>query len=93
MFDTNDFMELINLINEQPSNKHIKCSKIRKILAMKACRSSIMIGSSLSRHKMTQVVRNLSRLDKPWNCPHGRPTMRHLSELENWKSKYNDYSL
>ncbi|CCG25664.1 Pms1 DNA mismatch repair factor [Candida orthopsilosis Co 90-125] len=93
MFDTNDFMELINLVNEQPSNKHIKCSKIRNILAMKACRSSIMIGSPLSRGKMTQVVQNLSRLDKPWNCPHGRPTMRHLSELDNWNSKYFDYSL
>ena len=93
MFDTNDFMELINLINEQPSNKHIKCSKIRKILAMKACRSSIMIGSSLSRGRMTRVVQNLSRLDKPWNCPHGRPTMRHLSDLDNWKSKYFDYRL
>lgn len=93
MFDTNDFMELINLVNEQPSNKHIKCSKIRNILAMKACRSSIMIGSPLSRGKMTQVVQNLSRLDRPWNCPHGRPTMRHLSELDNWNSKYFDYSL
>ncbi|KAI5952884.1 PMS1 [Candida jiufengensis] len=81
MFDTNDFYELITLINEQPSNKNIKCSKIRKILAMKACRGSIMIGTSLSRNKMIDIVKNLSKLDKPWNCPHGRPTMRHLMSI------------
>jgi DNA mismatch repair protein PMS2 len=29
-------------------------------------------------------------LDKPWNCPHGRPTMRHLAELDyidRWTEK------
>ncbi|KAI5966940.1 PMS1 [Candida pseudojiufengensis] len=93
MFDINDFYELITLINEQPSNKNIKCSKIRKILAMKACRSSIMIGSSLRRDKMKEIIGNLSKLDKPWNCPHGRPTMRHLIESNNWSSKYTDYCI
>ncbi|KAL6450381.1 pms1 DNA mismatch repair protein pms1 [Candida maltosa Xu316] len=81
MFGLDDFHELINLINEQPNNKNLKISKIRKILAMRACRSSIMIGSALSMSKMNEVVKNLSTLDKPWNCPHGRPTMRHLTEL------------
>ena len=23
----------------------------------------------------------LARLEQPWNCPHGRPTMRHLGSL------------
>ena len=93
MFSVDDFYELINLINEQPSNRNIKCSKIRKIVAMKACRSSIMIGSFLSKQRMQKVVANLSKLDKPWNCPHGRPTMRHLIESNNWQSRYPDYSL
>jgi DNA mismatch repair protein PMS2 len=29
----------------------------------------------------TQVVRHMSTMDQPWNCPHGRPTMRHLLDL------------
>jgi len=31
---------------------------------------------------MEKVVRHMGELDKPWNCPHGRPTMRHLFSLE-----------
>lgn len=93
MFTVDDFHELINLINEQPNNKNLKISKIRKILAMKACRSSIMIGSSLKKSKMNEIVKNLSTLDKPWNCPHGRPTMRHLIESKNLTYNYQDYEL
>lgn len=56
-------------------------SKVRKMFAMRACRSSIMIGKALSRRQMEQVVRHMGEMEKPWNCPHGRPTMRHLCGL------------
>lgn len=26
----------------------------------------------------------MGEIDKPWNCPHGRPTMRHLCGLGRW---------
>eukprot|EP00803_Ostreobium_quekettii_P002809 evm.model.scf_3988EXC.1 EVM.evm.TU.scf_3988EXC.1 scf_3988EXC:5716-8547(+) len=56
-------------------------SRVRAMFAMQACRSSIMIGKSLSQQQMEQVVKNLGKLEAPWNCPHGRPTMRHLCSL------------
>lgn len=34
---------------------------------------------------MAKVVQNMGELDKPWNCPHGRPTMRHLFGLARWR--------
>ena len=55
--------------------------RVRAMLAMRACRSSIMIGKHLDRQTMRQIVGNLAQLDSPWNCPHGRPTMRHLALL------------
>lgn len=56
-------------------------SKVRKMFAMRACRSSIMIGKALSRQQMERVVQHMGEMEKPWNCPHGRPTMRHLCGL------------
>ncbi|KAK2740564.1 hypothetical protein FQN57_006068 [Myotisia sp. PD_48] len=60
-------------------------SKVRKMFAMRACRSSIMVGKYLTQRQMEKVVRNMGTIDKPWNCPHGRPTMRHLTSLGQWK--------
>jgi DNA mismatch repair protein PMS2 len=51
------------------------------MLASRACRSSIMIGKALTRGTMESVLAHLSALKSPWNCPHGRPTMRHLAVL------------
>jgi DNA mismatch repair ATPase MutL len=56
-------------------------SKVRAMLAMRACRSSIMIGTALTHARMRQIVSRLAGLDAPWNCPHGRPTMRHVCVL------------
>ncbi|ODV95984.1 hypothetical protein PACTADRAFT_49407 [Pachysolen tannophilus NRRL Y-2460] len=94
IFDLQDFQELIHLIRENPSNKAVRPSKIRSMFAMRACRSSIMIGKNLSFTTMERVVKNLSEIDKPWNCPHGRPTMRHLMELKDWDNGFiSDYLL
>lgn len=91
----NDLQELIHLVRESDGlNKDsIRCSKIRAMHAMRACRSSIMVGKPLIKKAMLRVVRNLSELDKPWNCPHGRPTMRHLMELRDWAFFDEDYEL
>jgi DNA mismatch repair protein PMS2 len=43
-----------------------------------------MIGKALTKKKMKEILSNLSTLVSPWNCHHGRPTMRHLAYL-NWR--------
>lgn len=64
------------------TRRHIpRPSKVRKMFAMRACRSSVMIGKALSHRQMEKVVRHMGDMEKPWNCPHGRPTMRHLCAL------------
>lgn len=59
----------------------VRPSRVRAMLASRACRSSIMIGKALNRGTMEQILEHLSGLQSPWNCPHGRPTMRHLAVL------------
>lgn len=54
-------------------------------MATKACRSSIMIGAVLNDKMMRSIVDHLGTLDQPWNCPHGRPTLRHLGSLATFR--------
>jgi DNA mismatch repair protein PMS2 len=44
-----------------------------------------MIGKTLKAGKMEEIVKHMGSMDKPWSCPHGRPTMRHLYGLEKWQ--------
>lgn len=100
VFGSRDLEELIVLLSESPvmnttsSVSVPRPSKVRKMFAMRACRSSIMIGKTLTTKQMQKVVYNMGTIDKPWNCPHGRPTMRHLTSLGDWDAwdEYDDYS-
>ncbi|KAI3652419.1 hypothetical protein MP228_002744 [Amoeboaphelidium protococcarum] len=83
-YTQSDFEELLLQLTDSDghhchgdSGSHC-CSKTRAVLASKACRSAIMVGDTLSTNKMQQVVSGLSKLDHPWCCPHGRPTIRWL---------------
>ncbi|KAI5851015.1 hypothetical protein BZA05DRAFT_430366 [Tricharina praecox] len=84
MFGVEDLEELIHLIHQHRGSgtAHLRCSKVRSMFAMRACRKSVMVGRALPVKAMEKIVRHMGELDKPWNCPHGRPTMRHLAELE-----------
>ncbi|KAK9086419.1 hypothetical protein Syun_028813 [Stephania yunnanensis] len=62
-------------------------SRVRAMLASRACRSSVMIGDALGRNEMEKILQHLVGLRSPWNCPHGRPTMRHLVDLTTMYNK------
>ena len=44
-----------------------------------ACHSAVRAGMVLSQEEMDELVRQLESCDNPHTCPHGRPTMIHLS--------------
>ena len=56
-------------------------SRVRAMFASRACRTSVMIGTALAPRDMRKLVDHMAEIDQPWNCPHGRPTMRHLVNL------------
>ncbi|KAF2160864.1 hypothetical protein M409DRAFT_70170 [Zasmidium cellare ATCC 36951] len=87
-FDLSDLEELLHLLSEQSagSNEIPRPKKVQSMLAMRACRSSIMVGKTLTMKQTERVVRHMGEMEKPWNCPHGRPTMRHLAGLGEWKA-------
>jgi len=43
------------------------------------CHSAVRAGQTLSREEMRDLIRQLEGTAMPRTCPHGRPTMIHLS--------------
>ncbi|VFQ73907.1 unnamed protein product [Cuscuta campestris] len=90
-FGVADAKELISILaddgsNAQRSYRTDACDsvcppRVRAMLASRACRTSVMVGDPLDRNEMHKILEHLARLKSPWNCPHGRPTMRHLIDL------------
>ncbi|XP_011176016.2 mismatch repair endonuclease PMS2 [Solenopsis invicta] len=82
-FGQEDIEELIFLIREAGNeNKHMyRPSRVRQMLASRACRSAVMIGTALNTSEMQRLVTQMTQMYNPWNCPHGRPTIRHLLSL------------
>ncbi|CAL9120572.1 unnamed protein product [Musa textilis] len=109
IFGAEDVKELISILSDNQGECEVMgcykmdtsdsvCpSRVRAMLASRACRTSVMIGDPLTKSEMQKllrspisihllnpwdkILRNLADLNSPWNCPHGRPTMRHLADL------------
>lgn len=80
LFGVDDIFELCALLKESPGTP-ARLPKVTAMLASRACRSAVMVGKALNLAEMTAIVRHMATMDQPWNCPHGRPTMRHLIDL------------
>ncbi|KAM4820672.1 mismatch repair endonuclease PMS2 [Thomomys bottae] len=80
-FGPQDIDELIFMLSESPG---VMCrpSRVRQMFASRACRKSVMIGTALNSSEMKKVVTHMGEMEQPWNCPHGRPTMRHIANLD-----------
>uniref|UniRef100_A0A182NK55 MutL C-terminal dimerisation domain-containing protein n=1 Tax=Anopheles dirus TaxID=7168 RepID=A0A182NK55_9DIPT len=79
-FGKEDIDELVFMLQDAP-NTVCRPSRVRAMFASRACRKSVMIGTALSVREMERLVRHMGEIEHPWNCPHGRPTMRHLVNL------------
>ena len=50
-----------------------------RLAACIACHSAIRAGDTLTFEEMRTLIRDLEECHAPQTCPHGRPTMMHLS--------------
>ena len=50
-----------------------------KIAESLACHGAIRAGQQLSNEEMKELIKDLEQTKQPRTCPHGRPTMIHLS--------------
>jgi len=38
------------------------------MFASRACRKAVMIGTALDKAQMQQLLKQMSKLEQPWNC-------------------------
>uniref|UniRef100_A0A6B2KX73 DNA mismatch repair protein S5 domain-containing protein n=1 Tax=Arcella intermedia TaxID=1963864 RepID=A0A6B2KX73_9EUKA len=82
-FGVTDIQELIFLLKESPAGSMVRLARVSKAFATRACHKSVTIGTPLNQDKMKKIIANMGTMENPWCCPHGRPTVRHLFDLES----------
>lgn len=65
-FGREDIEELIFLLNDSSINTIYRPSRIRSMLASRACRKSVMIGTALDKKRMMQLLSHMGEIDHPW---------------------------
>ncbi|PIR55543.1 hypothetical protein COU74_00190 [Candidatus Peregrinibacteria bacterium CG10_big_fil_rev_8_21_14_0_10_36_19] len=61
---------------KKPSNMQ---GHIEEILTYMSCRSAIKFGQKLNLPEMEALIKQMDGLERPYTCPHGRPTMVALT--------------
>ena len=51
-------------------------------IASMSCKAAVKGSQRLSLTEMEQLMKDLMKLDNPYNCPHGRPTIIAMSKYE-----------
>ncbi len=51
-------------------------------IASMACKASVKGNTKMTREEMEALLDELLKLDNPYNCPHGRPTIISMSKYE-----------
>jgi len=66
--------ELLDSLSEED-----KSNWTEAVTSSMACHSAVRAGGALTDSEMRELVRQLEQAATPHTCPHGRPTMIHLS--------------
>jgi len=71
--------EVVNILLGNLASKDNPTPWEEKIAQSLACHSAIKGGQQLGNEEMRELIRQLEQAKQPRTCPHGRPTMIHLS--------------
>jgi len=71
--------EAINALLDDLGSKENSATWEEKVAQSLACHSAVRAGQQLSYDEMRELIRQLEQSREPRTCPHGRPTMIHIS--------------
>jgi DNA mismatch repair protein MutL len=72
---------ILEVIDELLDEKTIADWRERALTTL-ACHSAVRAGQTLSLEEMRQLIEQLESSPLPQTCPHGAPTMMHLSQSQ-----------
>ena len=68
------FAELLDTLGEEAA-----VDQQDRVAFSLACHAAVTAGQALAPEEMRELVRQLEQTEVPHTCPHGRPTMIHMS--------------
>ena len=74
-----NIIEIISALLDSLAIKESPNPWEEKITQSLACHGAIRAGQQLSNEEMRELIKQLEQTKQPRSCPHGRPTMIHLS--------------
>jgi len=74
-----NIVEIITALLDNLASKESPNPWEEKIAQSLACHGAIRAGQQLSNEEMRELIKQLEQTKQPRACPHGRPTMIHLS--------------
>ena len=74
-----NIIEIISALLDSLGSKESLNPWEEKIAQSLACHGAIRAGQQLSNEEMRELIKQLEQTKQPRACPHGRPTMIHLS--------------
>ena len=72
------FVELLDLLTREDAPVDPRL----RVAASLACHAAVRAGQGLASEEMRDLIEQLEACEAPQTCPHGRPTMLHLSADE-----------
>lgn len=74
-------IEMLDELTDGISERATMDVILDKIASM-SCKAAVKGSQRLSLPEMEQLMKDLMKLDNPYNCPHGRPTIIAMSKYE-----------
>ncbi|NLM04779.1 MAG: DNA mismatch repair endonuclease MutL [Clostridiales bacterium] len=76
-----DFQFLFQIIDELKNEVYNEVH-FNETIIRKSCREAIKAMDKLTTSEIHQLIKDLSKIDPPLTCPHGRPILLSLSKYE-----------
>ncbi len=76
------FMDILENVKELGKNKENLSEIYEERIITMSCKAAVKANDKLSFQDARVIIEKLTKLDNPFNCPHGRPTIVELPKSE-----------